>query len=460
MFPGLTKIWEAVGQHPISALTTTALIFLLTILWRQRRGQVSDRIREQRIREELEAYACLDPRFELEDLAHFGRNVCEIIAKMSLFDRIAFVVREADGRLIAVGSAGMDQPLLDSVNQWAGLVTDAIQSASVAPGNIRSTLGNGIAVGSRSLSIVLDEQQGRAIVVPFSDTKNLRMTGAVIVCANQMLSFPRRWVEEALGPLEILSVKLGRAIESAIQAERLARAEKLAGLGLLANGVAHALNNPLTAVLGYAELISESTSHPRIQEDAQTILNEARRMRNTVDGLLDLWRPPVHRDEAIDIQELVYELSLACQPKLAVRGVELALQTSKDIPHVRGNRGRLRQVMEHLLNNAAQAIATRVSPAHSIRITVTNDTTMVQLIVSDTGPGFREPGRVFDPFYTTRDPGEGTGLGLSICYHIVREHNGNISAFNLHPCGAAVMIELPITSPESVSPDNFVEDAA
>jgi signal transduction histidine kinase len=73
--------------------------------------------------------------------------------------------------------------------------------------------------------------------------------------------------------------------------------------------------------------------------------------------------------------------------------------------------------------------------------------------VSDTGPGFRQPGRAFDPFYTTRQPGEGTGLGLSICYGIMREHGGEISAFNLHPRGAAVVLELPVG-------DFFVEDFA
>ncbi len=133
------------------------------------------------------------------------------------------------------------------------------------------------------------------------------------------------------------------------------------------------------------------------------------------------------------------------------------VQVGEDVPAVRGNRERLRQVMEHLLNNAAQAIAS--SPRndagfeHAIRVTVSHDARGVHVIVSDTGPGFRQPGRAFDPFYTTRQPGEGTGLGLSICYGIVREHGGEISAFNLHPRGAAVVLELPVG-------DFFVEDFA
>jgi signal transduction histidine kinase len=117
---------------------------------------------------------------------------------------------------------------------------------------------------------------------------------------------------------------------------------------------------------------------------------------------------------------------------------------------VRGNRDRLRLVLEHLLNNAVQAIAAaRVTSGvgrreDAIRLTVSFDGRAVQIVVSDTGVGFREPGRAFDLFYTTQAPGQGSGLGLSICYGIVREHGGEISAFNLHPAGAAVVVELPV----------------
>jgi signal transduction histidine kinase len=132
------------------------------------------------------------------------------------------------------------------------------------------------------------------------------------------------------------------------------------------------------------------------------------------------------------------------------------VQGDEAAPMVRGNRGRLRQVMEHLLNNAAQAVGAAQemgvdSPLneedggqHSIRVTVSHDARALLIFVSDTGPGFKEPAKVFDPFYVSRRPGEGAGLGLSICYGIVREHGGEINAFNLHPHGAAVVVELPV----------------
>ncbi len=274
------------------------------------------------------------------------------------------------------------------------------------------------------------------------------MVGALAVCADTMMSLQRRVVFEAVGPLEALAVKLGRSMENAALAERLLRTEKLAGLGLLAGGVAHALNNPLTAVLGFAELIAETTEEPRVQEDAATIVREALRMRETVERLLNFWRPSVQREEQVEVPVLLGELARACEKKLEERGVRLVMQVGDDVPAVRGNGDRLRQVMEHLLNNAAQAVASSSRKDKgleaAIRVSVGHDDRGVQVIVSDTGPGFREPGRAFDPFYTTREPGEGTGLGLSICYGIVREHGGEISAFNLHPHGAAVVVELPL----------------
>jgi len=266
----------------------------------------------------------------------------------------------------------------------------------------------------------------------------------------------RRAADEAVVALEALGTKLGRAFENSEIAERLLRAEKLAGLGLLAGGIAHSLNNPLTAVMGFAELIGETAGEERVRGDALTILNEARRMRETVQTLLNFWRPPILREEPVDVTALVRRLAGECEAKLAERGVRLTMQLAEDAPAVRGNGERLRLVLEHLLNNSAQAIASarlaRGSKSGTnvrtyedvIRLTVSHDGKAVQIVVSDTGTGFREPGRVFDLFYTTQAPGQGSGLGLSICYGIVREHEGEISAFNLHPSGAAVVVELPI----------------
>ena len=168
-------------------------------------------------------------------------------------------------------------------------------------------------------------------------------------------------------------------------------------------------------------------------------------MRQSVETLLEFWRPAAHALESVDVTELVRELARACAEELENRGVRLVVQAAEEVTAVRGSRDRLRQMMEHLLNNAAQALAgvgtAKVEEEQMIRVSVSvsgnTDGERVYLVVSDTGPGFAQPGRVFEP----RDS---TGLGLSLCYGIVHEHGGEISAFNLHPHGAAVAVELPM----------------
>jgi C4-dicarboxylate-specific signal transduction histidine kinase len=238
-------------------------------------------------------------------------------------------------------------------------------------------------------------------------------------------------------------------MENEAMAVQLVRAEKLAGLGQLAGGVAHALNNPLTAVLGFAELIGETATESRVRLDARTIVVEALKMKATVGRLVEFWQPVVRADETVDVMAMLRELETACAGKLAERGVRLEIVAADGAPAVSGGKARLREVMEHLLNNSAQAIAgfralEDDEGEHRIRVTVSFDERALHLIVSDTGPGFKEPAKVFDPFYTTRGPEAGAGMGLSVCYGIVREDGGEISAFNLHPHGAAVVVELPV----------------
>jgi len=157
--------------------------------------------------------------------------------------------------------------------------------------------------------------------------------------------------------------------------------------------------------------------------------------------------------------EMVRELAVECGEKLEGRGIRLVVQDDGEVPGVSGNRQRLRQLLEHLLNNAAQALTgvrgVKTAEEMVIRMSLSSlgsgaddawgrDGRRVHLIVSDTGPGFREPGRMFDPFHTLQDSGDSVGMGLSLCYSIVQEHGGEISAFNLHPHGAAVAVELPV----------------
>jgi signal transduction histidine kinase len=402
---------------------------------------------ERRMEEELTAYAGLDVRLSANgDAVELARQVSRLMAEKSAFPRTAMLVGDAEGRLAVTASSGMDDSTVQSLNAWGERVAAGERGGR---GVRRGDDGLGVRLGARSFAVVLGKMPAeigyrRAIVTPLWTTGG-RMLGALAVGADSLMSVRRSALAKALGPLEALAFKMERAMENAALAERLLCAEKLAGLGLLAGGMAHALNNPLTAVLGFAELIADTSGEARVKDDARIIVREALRMRQTVEMLLEFWRPAAQGMDLVDVAELAREVAGACVERLESRGVRLVVQAGDEIPTVRGDRDRLRQMMEHLLNNSAQALAgvdsAKGAEERVIRISVGQDRALVHLIVSDTGPGFREPGKVFDAIGQV---GDCVGMGLGVCYQIVRAHGGEIRAFNLHPHGAAVAVELPV----------------
>lgn len=489
---GGVSIWAMKQEIALRWECGAALTAMAGYTWGMHRRATlerTERRRERRMREELEAYAQLDTTVaqgvgsrvdRVPATRALAMRVCRTVAEKSAFRRVMVLFRDAEGSLRCLGSIGVDDLTVGAVERWAAQVVKEEREGNAKTGGL---LGR---AGAKSVPISLGEWQEfdreisawemsgrkerrrwrRAVVLPIRTGVGAglggnkgRVVGGIVVCADG-LQVPveddggRLAVERLLNPLEALAARLGTTMENEMLSERLLRGEKLAGLGQLAGGVAHALNNPLTAVLGYAELMAETSGDTRVQEDAKTILAQAMKMRETVERLVEFWRPATAADETVDATGLIRDLAASCQERLAKRGVKLevvAQAESGQSPAVRGCRERLKQMMEQLLNNAAQAIMEAKAKEqegevdeHSIRISVSHDEKTLYAIVSDTGTGFEEPGRAFDPFYTTKDPVEGAGMGLSICYGIVREHGGEIAAFNLHPRGAAVVVELPL----------------
>jgi len=443
------------------------------VLWCRMQVRVAEARRERREQEELQAYALLDVRLGADaEVSELAMRVSRLMAEKSVFRRTAVLVRDGVGAFSVAGSAGMEEDTVESLNAWAVGVVEAERKGGVGTRRMEGGLGRRIKNNAFAVvfgKVRLEAEARGAIVIPLWSTA-ARMMGALAVGADGLLSVRQRELEEALWPLEALGVKVARVMENAALAEKLMRAERLAGLGMLAGGMAHALSNPLTAVLGFAELIAGSTAEARVKTDAEIIVREALRMRETVATLLEFWRPVGRGDELVDLMELVRELAAACGEKLERRGIRLVVQADGEVPAVQGNRHRFRQLLEHLLNNTAQALGgvrgvkseemvirmslsclgstSRSSSERSSGVGLDDeserDGRRVHLIVSDTGPGFREPGKMFDPFYAAQDVTDGAGMGLSLCYSIVQEHGGEISAFNMHPHGAAVAIELPV----------------
>jgi signal transduction histidine kinase len=448
MWVGLREMGRLVALRLPELAAGTGVAGALWLLGFRLRSRAGRRRRERRMEEELAAYARLDLRLPRDEGGlELAGLVTQLVAERSPFRRVAMLVRDTQGALMVAASVGMDDSMVQSLRGWGEGVVRAERSG----GGRRGDGGLGVRVGSKSFAVALGKGPGAighsgAIVVPLW-TVGGRMLGALAVGADGLMCVKRSALARALAPMEALALKVERTLENAAVAERLLRAEKLAGLGLVAGGAAHALSNPLTSVLGFAELIVATTSEGRVKEDAGIIVQEALRMRQTVETLLEFWRPAVQSEELVDVTGLMRELAAACAEEVESRGVRLIVQAEREVTAVRGNRDRLRQMMEHLLNNAAQSLAdmggAAVGEEQVIRVSVSvpgGDRERVHMVVSDTGPGFVQPARVFEPC-------DSMGLGLSVCYGIVHEHGGEISAFNLHPHGAAVAVELPLDSP-------------
>ena len=223
---------------------------------------------------------------------------------------------------------------------------------------------------------------------------------------------------------------------------QLVQSEKLISLGQLAAGAAHEINNPLTAILGYSELLADDPALPdRARTTAGKIREQARRTRNLVQNLLSLARQGPPERALLDINSVISNAVQLRALDLPTGGPRIETELESVLPGVRGDNNQLMQVFFNIVNNGLDAMGEGSGGVLTIK--TLRDRGSVVILFSDTGPGIKEPHRVFDPFYTTKPVGKGTGLGLSICYGIVQEHSGKIHCYNGQSGGAVFRVELP-----------------
>ncbi len=225
--------------------------------------------------------------------------------------------------------------------------------------------------------------------------------------------------------------------------EQLLHSEKLAAVGQLISGVAHELNNPLTAILGYSQLLTSSGQvGPLALGYTEKIYKQTQRTHRIVQNLLSFARQ--HKPERIPVR-----LNAAIEDTLALRDYDLRmskirvhLDLAPDLPEIPADPHQLQQVFLNLINNAVDAILEN-SEEGDLWVKTGVEESLLFVEFTDSGQGVKDSSRVFDPFYTTKPVGKGTGLGLSICYGIVTEHGGTILVRNVPPRGATFRIELP-----------------
>jgi two-component system NtrC family sensor kinase len=236
---------------------------------------------------------------------------------------------------------------------------------------------------------------------------------------------------------------------------QLLQAEKLSAIGQLVAGVAHELNNPLTSVIGYAQLLQEevrespgegvAAAPASLAHDLRRIAEESERAAKIVRNLLAFARRQSAARSEQDVADLMTRVLSLRAYEFRLNAIEVETRFDAGLPPVLGDSGQLQQALLNLLLNAEQAMRARSLRRVRVGARRVPEADAVELFIADTGDGIPEENlrRIFDPFFTTREVGEGTGLGLSICYGIVRDHGGQISVESRVGQGTTFKVLLP-----------------
>jgi two-component system, cell cycle sensor histidine kinase and response regulator CckA len=242
--------------------------------------------------------------------------------------------------------------------------------------------------------------------------------------------------------------------------ELLRRSERMASLGTTLAGVAHELNNPLAAVMGFAQLLLKKPWPAEDRAALETINHEAIRSATIVKDLLTMARKRDNdRRTATDVNDIVGYIVRTRRYQLETAGIVCSVQLEPNLPLVRGDRAQLEQVMRNLLNNAEHALGARIDGGREdhppqLKVRTRHDDQHVIIEVEDNGPGVPEDTRmhIWDPFWTTKEEGEGTGLGLAVVHAIVAEHGGHVSVSDTVASGARFEVRLPIAKDTGTLP--------
>ncbi len=226
--------------------------------------------------------------------------------------------------------------------------------------------------------------------------------------------------------------------------ERIARTERMSAFGMFVAGAAHELNNPLTGVLGYAQLLTDRVKDPDVRASLSKIESGANRCKAVVDNLMVFSRRGERERRAEPVEAILDEVVQECEPRAQSCGVLLRREIVGPLPRVSVRRSEVVQALVAIVENGILAAATGQRPK-DVRICAMADCGSVNFEVTDSGPGIPESvlPRVFDPFFTTRDVGDGRGLGLSVAFGVARSHGGTISADNRPGGGARISFRVP-----------------
>ena len=353
---------------------------------------------------------------EVEALREFNESILES-------SRVGILVTDSEGRVVNVNrafehlyGAGRDRILGQSLSQVmpAGVFTLAADGAARGAGD---DLPDG---GLRVYRSSLRTRDGRRLIVSLTQAALRDPAGR-----------PRGRV-----------ITVDDVTEQVLREQDLQRRDHLASIGLLASGIAHEVNTPLTGISSYTQmLLEERTQNDPEYSILKKIEQQAFRAAGIASSLLNFSRQRDGDYQPLDVEEMVTETLGLFEPHLRGRRIDLVRRIQGPLDRVNGNRGRLQQVLMNLLLNAVDAMP----GGGTVTVAARAASGRVQIDVSDTGCGIppEHLERIYDPFFTTKPRGQGTGLGLSVSYGIVKEHSGTLSAESSPGEGSRFVVSLP-----------------
>ena len=371
-------------------------------------------------------------------------DVAKAITEVSNFAVAAIYLQDAEHQLRLAGSSGLSeerqQNLQNRTCEWSNDDFKNFCSQARRIGQNSFLLSDPTSAGADPNQSWSDSDE---LLIPLRAARGGYL-GCITLTAPRDASLINA---RDLSRIELLAGDLSVAMELKSLHMQLVRSEKLAALGQLVAGVAHELNNPLTAVMGYGELIGDAIKSERTRDHVTKLGAEARRMKKIIDNLLRFSRQGPQGRNRADVAPVVQQVLALREYHMRTRNVRLQVELAPNLCAVTIDEDEIKQILLNLVNNSTDALENQAGEKR-IGIRAYQSGPRVILEVEDSGPGFSDLNRALDPFYTTKPVGKGTGLGLSICYGIVQEHGGEVRLENMRPHGARVTVELPVAEAE------------
>jgi two-component system NtrC family sensor kinase len=377
-----------------------------------------------------------------------GPEIAMAITEVSGFAAAVVELEDGDGRLKLIGSSGSPIALRKLQSTAADWTADRIQSACASALRIGS---NSFLLPRERVELPALLEQGAEADSETLFENNISLliplvsgTGGYLGCIRLLAPRGADLMDAPeLSRIEMVAADLAVAVQLKTLHRQLVWSEKLAALGQLLAGVAHELNNPLTVIMGYGELIGDRVRSPQAREQLTRLVSEARRMKRIIDNLLRFSRQGARDTQMVQLSPLVNEVLALCEYYTRKRNVRVDLDIAPGLPLLAVHEDEIKQILLNLFKNSSDALEGSAG-SKRIGIRAYQSGARAVIEVEDSGPGFSNLNRALDPFFTTKPAGKGTGLGLSVCSGIVKQRGGTLRIENLSPFGARVTVELPI----------------